>query len=179
MVRVAPELVETRSTVWVHAADARTYLPNPPEPIGLTTTTPAAIDAILRVAWPHDEQNNPVPVEQANLLNLSAVLFAQGTRLALAPEHLPERVWLVAALDNGVGRRLMVGEPHQVAGPGFVYTTYEFNNVDVSLARDPNHHWTFWLEVPGRQASSNVWVHGIDGRTRAPELLEPIAGCRP
>lgn len=179
MVRVAPELAESRSTVWIHAADARTYLPNPPEPIGLTTSAPAAIDAVLRVAWPHDEQNNPVPVEQANLLNLSAVLFAQGTRLALAPDHLPERVWLVAALDNGVGRRLMVGEPRTVAGSGFVYTTYEFNNVDVSLARDPNHHWTFWLEVPGRQASTNVWVHGMDGRTRAPELLEPIAGCRP
>ncbi len=179
MVRIVPELVESRSTVWIHAADARTYLPNPPEPSGLTTTAPAAIDAMLRVAWPHDEQNNAVPVEQANLLNLSAVLFAQGTQLALAPEHLPERVWLVAALDNGVGRRLMVGEPRAVAGSGFVYTTYEFNNVDVSLARDPNHHWSFWLEVPGRQASTNVWVHGIDGRTRAPELLEPIAACRP
>jgi photosystem II stability/assembly factor-like uncharacterized protein len=179
MVRVVPELAESRSTVWIHAADARTYLPNPPEPIGLTATPPAAIDAVLRVAWPHDEQNHAVPVEQANLLNLSAVLFAQGTQLALAPEHSPERVWLVAALDNSVGRRLMVGEPRTVAGSGFVYTTYEFNNVDVSLARDPNHHWSFWLEVPGRQASSNVWVHGSDGRTHAPELLEPIAACRP
>ncbi len=179
MVRVVPEPIESRSTVWIHAADARTYLPNPPEPIGLTTTAPVAIDAVLRVAWPHDERNNPVPVEQANLLNLSAVLFAQGTQLALAPEHLPERVWLVAALDNGVGRRLMVGEPRTVAGSGFVYTTYEFNNVDVSLARDPDHHWSFWLEIPGRQASTNVWVHGIDGRTRAPQLLEPIAACRP
>lgn len=179
LARTAPGLTESFSSVWVHAADARTLLPQPPEPEGLSTTTPAAIDAIIRVVWPHDEAGNSVPVEQANLANISAVLFARETRLALTPAQLPGRVWLVAALDNQVGRRLAAGVARLVKANGFDYTTYEFDDVDVSLARDPSHRWTYWLEVPGVDAASNVWVHGLDGRTRAPELLEPIAGCRP
>ncbi len=179
LARTAPGLAESFSSVWVHAADARTLLPQPPEPEGLTTSPPVAIDAILRVVWPHDEAGNSVPVEQANLANISAVLLARDTRLTLAPAHLPGRVWLVASLDNQVGRRLAAGERRTVAASGFNYTTYEFNNVDVSLARDPNHRWTYWLEVPDVDAASNIWVHGLDGRTRAPELLEPIAGCLP
>lgn len=179
LARTAPGLAESFSSIWIHAADARTFFPQPPDPEGLTTSAPAAIDAILRVVWPHDEAGNSVPVEQANLANISAVLFARDTRLTLAPAHLPNRVWLVAALDNQVGRRLVAGEPRTVEADGFSYTTFEFNNVDVSLARDPNHHWTYWLEVPELDTASNVWVHGVDGRTHAPELLEPIAGCQP
>lgn len=179
MASVAPELAENFSSPWIHAADARTYLPEPPEPQGLTPARPAALDAIIRVVWPHDEAGNPASVEQANLANISAVLFARDTHLTLRPEQLPARVWLVAALDNQVGRRLLVGEPRLVQGNGFNYTAFEFNNVDVSLARDPAHHWTYWLDIPNADATSNVWVHGIDGRTRAPELLEPIAGCQP
>lgn len=179
LVRTAPGLAESFSSVWVHAADARTILPQPPEPEGLTTTPPAAIDAIIRVVWPHDEAGTGVPVEQANLANISAMLFARDTRLTLAQAHLPSRVWLVAALDNQVGRRLVAGDGRTAEADGFSYTTYEFNNVDVSLARDPDHRWTYWLEVPGANSASNIWVHGLDGRTRAPELLEPIVGCLP
>ena len=179
LARVAPGLADSAASPWIHAADARTFLPEPPEPTGLTTDPPAAIDAIIRVVWPHNELGAYVPPEEANLVNISAVLFARDTRLALAADHLPDRVWLIGALDNQVGRRLAVGEPRRVKGDGFEYTTYEFNDIDVSLARLPRHHWTFWLEIPDQNAASNVWVHGIDARTRAPSLLEPIAGCTP
>ncbi len=179
MSRAAPGLAESASSVWVHAADARTYLPDPPVPSGLASVQPASVDALIRVVWPHDEANQAIPVEQANLANISAVLFAKGTHLALAANQLPGRVWLVGALDNQVGRRLAAGIPRVVQADGFSYTVYEFNNIDVSLARDPEHRWTFWLEVPGVDASTNVWVHGSDGRTRAPMMLEPIAGCKP
>ena len=117
--------------------------------------------------------------ESLNLVNISAVLVAQDTLLALAPDHLPDRVWLVGALNNQVGRRLAVGEPQSHAGNDLTYTTFEFNNIDVSLAREPIHHWSFWLEVPDYDHAPNVWVHGIDSRTHAPDLLEPIAGCQP
>ena len=179
MAVVSPGLADSAANVWVHAADARTSLPDPPQAEGLTPARPGAIDALIRVVWPHDEGGQFIPPAQANLVNISAVLFARDTRLALAPDYLPERVWLVGAIDNQVGRRLLVGEPSAAEGNGFRYTTYEFNNVDVSLARDPSHHWTFWLEVPGADAASNVWVHGIDARTSAPQVLEPIAGCLP
>ncbi|NOX62560.1 MAG: hypothetical protein GXP42_11550 [Chloroflexi bacterium] len=179
LARVAPGLAESAASPWIHAADARTLLPNPPEPIGLTKAPPAAIDAIIRVVWPHNELGAYAPPEEANWVNISAVLFERDTRLALAEAHLPERVWLIGALDNQVGRRLAVGERRVMQGNGFEYFTYEFNDIDVSLARLSEHHWTFWLEIPGMNAASNVWVHGIDARTRAPSLLEPIAGCSP
>ena len=179
LARVAPGLAESASSPWIHAADARTFLPEPPRPTGLTTTSPSAIDAVIRVVWPHDPLGNPVPAAEATLANISAVLFDQGTTIALSPQHLPERVWLVGSLDNQVGRRLVAGESRLVQGDGFSYTSYEFDNVDVSLARSADHHWTFWLEAPGVTSSSNVWVHGIDGRTNAPQMLEPIVGCQP
>ena len=114
-----------------------------------------------------------------DLVNISPVLVEKDTLLALAPEHLPERVWLIGSLDNQVGRRLGVGVPQMSSLGDIEFTTFEFNNIDVSLARSPAHHWTFWLEVPELNASSNVWVHGVDSRTRAPVILEPIAGCEP
>ncbi|HEY53189.1 MAG TPA: hypothetical protein G4N94_07000 [Caldilineae bacterium] len=179
LARVAPSLAQNHGSPWIHAADARTYLPVPPEPVGLTDAAPEAIDALIRVVWPHDRDGNFTTAAQANLVNISALLVAQDTLVALAPEHLPERVWLVGALDNQVGRRLAVGEPRTVKRGELTYTTYEFNNIDVSLARELAHHWTFWLEIPDANATSNVWVHGIDSRTHAPELLEPIVGCQP
>jgi photosystem II stability/assembly factor-like uncharacterized protein len=179
LARVTPSLAKSHGSPWIHAADARTYLPVPPSPTGLTETAPEAIDALIRVVWPHDHAGNYTPAEQANLVNISAMLVAQDTLLALAPEHLPKRVWLVGALDNQVGRRLAVGESRTVRTDELTYTTYEFNNIDVSLARELAHHWTFWLEIPDANASSNVWVHGIDSRTHAPKLLEPIVGCQP
>jgi len=179
LARVTPSQAQSHSSPWIHAADARTYLPEPPALTGLTDTAPTAIDALIRVVWPHDYAGNYMPPEQANLVNISAVLVEQDTLLALAPAHLPDRVWLVGALDNQVGRRLAVGEPRTVSVNGLTYTTFEFNNVDVSLARELAHHWSFWLEIPDYDYAPNIWVHGIDSRTRAPELLEPIAGCRP
>ena len=179
LARVAPSLAQSHGSAWIHAADARTYLPTPPTPAGLTDSAPQAIDALIRVVWPHDHAGNYTSPEQANFVNISAMLVAQDTLLTLTPEHLPDRVWLVGALDNQVGRRLAAGEPRTVRASDLTYTTYEFNNIDVSLARELAHHWNFWLEVPDYDYSSNVWVHGIDSRTHAPELLEPIVGCQP
>ena len=179
LARVAPSLAQSHGSAWIHAADARTYLPAPPTPTGLTDSAPEATDALIRVVWPHDQGGDYTPPEQANLVNISAMLVAQDTLLALAPEHLPDRVWLVGALDNQVGRRLAVGEQRTVRAGDFTYTAFEFNNIDVSLARELSHHWSFWLDIPDSDYSSNVWVHGIDSRTHAPELLEPIVGCQP
>ncbi|NOZ51184.1 MAG: hypothetical protein GXP37_14250 [Chloroflexi bacterium] len=179
MARMAPGQALSASSVWIHAADARTWLPAPPEPVGLTSTTPTQIDALIRVVWPHDAEGRYAAVSQASLVNVSALLVARDTLLALAPDHLPERVWLVGAFDNQVGRRLAVGQARELPGAGFAYTTYEFNNIDVRLARDPSHHWAFWLEVPGWDVASNVWVHGMDGRTRSPQLLNPVTSCQP
>ena len=179
MARVAPGLAQSHASVWVHAADARTFLPSPPRPKGVAPTGITEIDGRILLVWPHDGAGRYAPPEAANLVNISATLFQRDTLLALSSADLPDRVWLVGALDNQVGRRLAVGKPRVVTEDGVRYTLYDFNDIDVSLARDSEHHWSFWLEAPGVDLSSNVWVHGSDARTVAPFVVEPIVGCQP
>ena len=179
MARVAPGLAQSHASVWVHAADARTFLPEPPQPTGVAPAGVTEVDGRILLVWPHDETGRYAAPQDANLANISAALFQRETLLALAKEDLPDRVWLVGALDNQIGRRLAVGRPRQVQENGFRYTIYDFNDIDISLARDPAHHWSFWLEAPGVNLTSNVWVHGSDARTIAPRMTEPITNCQP
>ncbi len=179
MAQVAPGLAQSRASVWIHAADARTKLPDPPQPSGLAPAGVSEMDGRIFLVWPHDETGRYVPPEVANLANVSAVLYQRDTLLALAAADLPDRVWLVGAPDNQVGRRLAMGKKRIVSEAGLRYTVFDFNDIDVSLARDPLHHWSFWLEAPGADLTSNVWVHGSDARTLAPRMVEPIVGCTP
>ncbi len=179
LARVTPGVADSYGSVWVHAADARTYLPNPPSPKGLATTGVTDIDGRILVVWPHDTQGKFAPPEEADLANISAILFQRDTLLALQEEDLPERLWLIGALDNQIGRRLAVGRPREVEGDGFRYIIYDFNDIDVSLARDPARRWAFWLEAPGANLTSNVWIHGVDARTIAPKMTEPVTTCQP
>lgn len=179
MAQVAPGLAESHSSVWVHAADARTRLPHPPQPQGLAPAGVTAWDGRILVVWPHDTHGQQVPPDQAPLVNITAALFQRDTLLALDEADLPERLWLVGALDNQVGRRLAVGKPRQVTSNGLRYTVYDFNDIDVRAAQDSNHHWAFWLEASHADLTSNVWIHGSDPRTMAPRVLEPITACQP
>jgi photosystem II stability/assembly factor-like uncharacterized protein len=179
MARVSPGLAQSHNSVWIHAADARTRLPDPPLPTGVASAGVTEMDGRILVVWPHDKAGRYAPPAEANLVNISAALYPRGAQLALHPDDLPARLWLIGALDNQIGRRLAVGKPRQIDGDGFRYTLYDFNDIDVSLARDPTHHWTFWLEAPEADMDSNVWVHGSDARTLAPHMTEPIVGCSP
>ncbi len=179
MARVAPGLAQSHASVWIHAADARTFLPSPPRPAGVARSGVTEMDGRILLVWPHDEAGRYAPPESANFVNISAVLFQRNTLLALSPQDLPPRVWLIGALDNQIGRRLAVGRPRTASENGISYTVYDFNDIDVSLARDSGHHWSFWLEAPDVDLASNVWVHGSDARTAAPLMVEPIVGCQP
>ena len=179
MARMAPGLAQNYGSVWIHAADARTWQPQPPAPTGLAPAGVSEIDGRITVVWPHDESGQYASPDVASKVNIRAVLFQRDTLLALDAADLPSRLWLVGALDNQVGRRLAVGSPIQVEGAGFRYTAYDFNDIDVSQVRDPRHHWSFWLEAPSLDMTSNVWVHGSDPRTMIPRVVEPISGCLP
>ena len=179
LARVSPGLAESYSSVWVHAADARTHLPYPPQPESLAPSGVEEVDGRILVVWPHDEQGRFVPPEEAPLVNITAALFRRDTLQALRTEDLPDRVWLVGALDNQIGRRLAVGKPREVEHNGLRYIVYDFNDIDVSLARNPAHRWAFWLEAQGIDLTSNVWIHGTDARTIAPRMTEPITACQP
>ncbi len=179
MAQVAPGQATSNASVWIHADDARTFLPNPPSPTALAAAGVSEIDGVILRAWPHDAAGHYAPPETAPLVNITATLFQRETQLALMPADLPPRVWLVGALDNQIGRRLAVGKKRSIVEKGLRYTLYDFNDIDVSLARNPEHHWTFWLEAPEADLTSNVWVHGTDARTIAPQISEPIVGCQP
>ncbi len=179
MARVAPGLAQSHASIWIHAADARTLLPEPPQPTGVAPAGVTEVDGRILVVWPHDATGRYAAPQDANLVNVSAALFQRDSLQTLSTDDLPPRVWLIGALDNQIGRRLAVGKPRQVQGDGFRYTIYDFNDIDVSLARDPAHHWSFWLEAPGVDLTSNVWVHGSDARTIAPRMTEPITSCQP
>jgi photosystem II stability/assembly factor-like uncharacterized protein len=177
LVRV-PNII-TRTNVWVHAADSRTYSPRPAQPTAISNTMPTGgkIDARILIVWPHDRAGHPQPVEKAELINVRAALYLPETLISIPPE--PKlTVRLIGALDNGVGRALGIGRMRVINDP-FPYPVWEFDNVDVSAMRHTRSHWAFWLEVDGYLTHSNLWIHGIDIRTDYPVPDQPIVGCRP
>ena len=166
------------ANVWVHGVDARTYLPSPVTPTGTQAITaagvPAVLDARIQIVWPH----GGAAVEQANLANISADLFAPGTRVALVPSGSgagawKPAVWLVRALNNDAGVRVASGAPRR-DGAG---VHWDFNDVDVSAARDPQSKLHFWCEVDGVLTHSNFWTHGVDARTYLPNPDVPLGDC--
>ncbi len=171
--------VITRTSVWAHAADSRTYLPRPAQPTAVSATMPTGreIDARILIVWPHDAAGRPRPVEEADLVNVRAALYLPGTLTSIPPG--PDlTVRLMGALDNGVGRVLGIGQMRLVTGQ-LSYPVWEFDNVDVSAMHHTRSRWTFWLEVDGYLTHSNLWVHGADSRTYYPIPDQPIVGCRP
>lgn len=176
MVRV--EGMPTRSTVWTHGADPRTYYPLPVWPQAAAKTMPAQIDARISVVWPHDVAGRLQIVEEADLANVRVALYQSGSLISVPPAK-DLTVRLMGSLDNGVGQDLGIGVMRVISATSFTYPVWDFDNIDVSASRTARSHWTFWVEVEGHATASNVWVHGLDARTYLPQVDEPIMGCRP
>jgi hypothetical protein len=167
-----------RANVWVHGVDARTYLPQPVTPSGTQVVAagkpPPELDARIQIVWPH----GGAAVEQARLANITADLFVRGTRVALIPSRTGDAawmpaVWLVRALNNDVGVRVARG---QVRRDGAV-VHWDFNDVDVKAARDPQSKLHLWVEVDGIRTYSNFWTHGVDARTYLPNPDVLLGDC--
>ena len=45
---------QTATSVWAHAADARTYFPQQDVPSGIASGPIDAVDACIEIVWPHD-----------------------------------------------------------------------------------------------------------------------------
>jgi hypothetical protein len=52
---------------------------------------------------------------------------------------------------------------------------WDFNDVDVSAARNPANRLQFFVTVDGVETRHNVWTHAVDARTLAPGLDIPTA----
>ena len=156
------------STIWSHGADARTYFPKQDTPTGVLSTDPITVDAKIEIVWPHGN----APVAQANLANLGVDLFGHGT-LQSVPITYTKTVRLYAAINNSPLQLVAVGDRVPQTQNGLTYPTWQFNNVDVSAAKDPNNRIYFRVEVVGATSYSNVWTHGVDARTYFPKQDVP------
>ena len=90
-------------------------------------------------------------------------------------------VWLHWSLntdaDLGTASRKL-GVPRTITTSGGVkFVAWDFNDVDVSAARDPLNRLYFWVEVEGVPTYSNVWAHGADARTIFPQP-DVLNSCR-
>ena len=59
------------------------------------------------------------------------------------------------------------------------YPVWEFNNVQVARAADPDNKLYLWVMVGGVETYPTIWTHGADARTFFPVKDEPIQGCTP
>lgn len=172
-----------RTNVWVHDTDARTYLPQPAQAVAnqviTPETAPQQLDARIQILWPHGS----APVSQASLANLSVDLFRRGTLIRLGSREgataWDPAVWLLAACNNAPGQRIARGVRRNdaAATAAAAATHWDFNDVDVSAARDPETKLHFWVEVEGRQTCSNTWTHGLDARTYLPNPEALVGDC--
>ncbi|MBX6771614.1 MAG: hypothetical protein IRY83_07800 [Chloroflexi bacterium] len=158
----------TNSNIWAHGADARTYFPQQDVPTAVLDALPTAVDAKIEIVWPHDNQ----PVTQATLANIGVAVFAHGT-LQSVPTNANLIVRLYRAVNNGPLELVGSGDKVVQTRGGITFPTWQFNDVDVSPARDPRNRIYFWVQVAGIPTYSNVWTHGADARTYFPHQDVP------
>ncbi|MCL5107591.1 MAG: glycoside hydrolase family 5 protein [Chloroflexi bacterium] len=162
------------SSIWSHGADARTYMPNQDTPSGVATAAPPAVDAKIEIVWPHDG----LPVAKATKANIGVLLFERGTLRAAPPDWAPTvRLW--RALNNGYEEQVAVGMKVIKRVGDLTFPAWEFNDVDVSAARDTLNKYYFRVTVDGVDSRGNVWSHGSDARTYFPQQDVPagVGAC--
>ncbi len=172
--------VDTATSVWAHAADARTFFPEQLVPSGLATGSIEAVDARIQIVWPHDTEGVQRGVGEATLANVMVTLFKHGTRLSVPRNWRPAGITLYGAWNAEVARPLATTAIATTRQSGAItYPVWEFNDVPVDRAIDPANRLYLWVEVAGVQSYPTVWAHGVDSRTYFPTKDEPIQGCLP
>lgn len=170
--------VETRRNIWTHATDARTIQPQQDVPTGTVIRRPLAVDGRIEIVWPHDN----LPADKAQQANVTAYLFEAGTKQAI-PQALgwtPDvRLhWsLNTAADQGAVSSRAGAAREVTAANGVRFLAWDFNDIDVRPANDPQNKLYFWVSVEGVTANPNVWAHGADARTIYPQADVPNS-CR-
>ncbi len=148
----------------------RTRTPTP-TPTPAPTATPAGpIIAKIEIVWPHDSAS----VTEARLANITAHLYEDEALnpVACAFDGVV-RLW--QALNNEPARPVAIGTPRPAQEKGRSFTVWDFNNIDVGAARDPKNKLNFFVTVDGLETRPNIWTHGADARTLAPNKDLPTA----
>ncbi len=169
-----PAQLEVYSNVWAYASNALTVFPVPDVPTGTAPAVPGQqLEPRIQIVWPQ----GGLPVSQADRANISASLFHSGSLVSVLPDY-DGPVRLLQALNQDPLRPVAEGQKRLVTANGITYPVWDFNNVDVSAARDPSNKYFFQVEVRSPAERSNIWVHGADGRTFFPRIDVPERGCQ-
>lgn len=174
--------VDTATSVWAHAADARTFFPEQLVPSGIATGATNEVDARIQIVWPHDESGAGRDVKDATLANVAVTLFKRGTRLSVPPSWRSPGgdVRLYGAWNTEVSRPFDIAPVVSTRQSGAItYPVWEFNDVPVDRARDGANRLYLWAEVDGVRSYPTIWAHGLDSRTYFPAKDEPVLGCLP
>jgi hypothetical protein len=141
-----------------------------PRPVAtaVAKSTPETIRAKIEVVWPHGEAS----VRDADLANITAYLMAETGNDAPPCDWKPTvRLW--AAQNSQPAYPIAVGQKRMIATGGRRFPAWDFNDINVSAARDPANKLTFFVTVDGVQTLHNVWVHAADARTIFPQPDAP------
>lgn len=142
--------------------------------------TPPVVRAKVEIVWPHDSAS----VRDADLANITVYLIdGSGAgrdegRLEPPPCGWAPVVRLWGALNNLPAREIAVGEKRMFTTGGRTYPVWDFNDIDVTEARDPADKLTFFVTVDGVTALTNVWAHASDARTIFPQADVPAGVLR-
>lgn len=143
-----------------------------PAPAPPIVGVPAAADAKIEIVWPH----GGAPVTAADRANVAAWLFQPGT-LNLAPCQWLPRAQLWRAIDNEPAKVVATTsrpDGGRYFAGGRAVPTWDFNDVDVSAARNPQSKVYFFVTLEGTPARGNVWSHAADARTFFPQQHVPV-----
>ena len=170
--------VRTLHNVWTHAADARTVFPQTDIPTGTLRRLPIALDSRIEIVWPHDN----LPPEQATLANITAYLSAPGTLQTIPPDvswtPTAKLHWSLNADTEKTPGTGIAGVPRTLtASNGLEFQAWDFNDVDVSAARETLNRLYFWVTVDDTATFPNVWAHAVDARTVFPQP-DMLSDCR-
>jgi len=130
----------------------------PPSPV-LETPQVETIRAKIEVVWPHDG----APVREAVRANITAYLMAVDSNRPPPCDWDP---------PCGFGGRstpsqpsIAIGEKRMLETGGRRFPIWDFNDVDVSAARNPSNKLSFYVTLDDVRTYHNVWVHAQDART--------------
>jgi hypothetical protein len=155
------------STLTASPTPSMTPTPRPTATVA-PRSTPETIRAKIEVVWPHGEAS----VRDADLANITAYLISDTGNDAPPCDWEPTvRLW--AAQNSQPARPIAVGEKRMIATGGRRFPAWDFNDVDVSAAREPANKLTFFVTVDGVKTLHNVWVHASDARTIFPQPDTP------
>ncbi len=172
--------------VWAHAADPRTFYPNPVIPVGFASSpTPAAgLDARIQIVWPHDLYGNFAPVQVASRVNIGVEVFEHGTLNAVPKNVETGFQFSLGILMSEFNGALHTPSSFTTAQVTYTvgantFTRFVFNDVPVVPGRQ--YHFVPTATPTGSSTVSpfaSIWTHAPDARTYLPYPQVPPA-CIP